>query len=348
MGKLTGARHAVGYWGQNPYKRIRQGDQTAEKIRVLLHDKLRSLGKSAYLYVPVTPDTPGVTACTCVRDTTDQADQPCYTCHGTHYAPGYLRFGHQTLYWASAEAADFTLVGCALDTTIRPHRVLMSAGTTTATVETTDKGFTAPGSDLWSMSTNAMLRAAGNAVTVEFSTDAGTTWYAASEVNNAVVGLSGTGTVRLRITLSRAAAGDKSPAWEVTRLRRPEGENVNRMLLKKSGYAAGEILILRTWAVEQMGLDPARGQQIGHLQDRGWTAPLDFFDVSLTRDTPAVKIRDRDAAGPHPFYELRHGIRAGDRYAIVSVSYNEQFDIFTHQSWADRLTQPGESYGLVW
>ena len=346
--KLRGAGGAVtGYWGNNPYRRIIDAERTPQKIRVLLQDKLRGLGKLAWLYLPVTSTTSGVVACTCVRDSTQQADQPCFTCYGTHYAPGYLRFGSTTLFWASAEAAGFTLAGCALDTTIKPNRVLLNTGATTGTITTTDKAFSNPDAVAWALNTDEMLRATGNTVVVQFSIDAGTNWRASSDINNAIVGLVGTGNVRLRITLTRSAAADKSSAWEITRLRRVRDEHVNRMLLKRPSYLAGQILLLRTWAIEQVGLDAGAGRQVGQMADRGWTAPLDFFDTSLTMDTPSVKIDDRDP-GPHPFYEIAYGIHSGDRYAITGLSFNEQFGLFTHQSWGDRLVQRGESYHLVY
>lgn len=339
---------APGYWGRNPHKRIIAAEHIPGKVRTLLQDKLRGLGKPAYLYLPVVSTTAGVVACTCVRDTTNQADQPCLSCYGAHYAPGYLRFGHSTLFWASAETAGWTLAGCALDTDIRPNRVLMNTGATSCTVTTTDKAFTNPSNATWTTRTDSMLRAAGSTVAVEFSTDAGVSWYPVSEVNNTSVGLLGSGNVRLRITMTRVLAADKTPAWEITRLRRPEPENARATLVRQhTNFSAGQILVLRTWAIEQTAGNPGQGRQVGHLQDRGWTVPLDFFDSSLTADTPAVKIDDR-GAGPHPFYELAYGIHSGDRYAITSLSYNEQLGLFTHQSWADRLAQQGESYHLVY
>ena len=131
--KFPGHPAAVGHWARNPYRRIINGEQIPAKVRVLLQDKMRGMGKPAYLWMPVQSTDAGVVACTCVNDTTGQADQPCYTCYGTKYAPGYLRFAHETLFWASAEASGWTLTNCTLDTTVRPHRVLMDSGATSAT-----------------------------------------------------------------------------------------------------------------------------------------------------------------------------------------------------------------------
>lgn len=317
------------------------------RIRVFLQDKMRALGKPAYLYLPVTPDTPGVIKCSCVDNATTQADQPCYSCYGVHYAPGYLRFGSETLYWASIEPG-WTLTNCALDLEIRPNRILMDAGATAAIIETTDKSVSVAAGLIptWDYDQNSFLRAPGNTVTTEYSKDSGATWIPIDQINNAVNAPKNTDSVRLRITLGRVQATDKSPAFEISRLRRAQTEYLPKQLMRRPDYQAGQILLLRTWVIEQMQLQPALARQTQHLQDRGWTLPLDFFSTALTADTPPAKINNRQA-GPHPFYESHFGVEKGDRYAMTSLSYNEQLGLFTHQSWADRLTQPGESYGLV-
>jgi len=235
-----------------------------------------------------------------------------------------------------------------VDTLVRPNRILIDSGQTSATIESADKAVSvgAGVSPTWTYEQNSFLRATGNSVTTEFSTDSGVTWIPIADINNAANAPTGTDTVRLRITLGRSATTDKSPAFEIARLRRPRPEGVSRQLLRRPDYTAGQILLLRTWVIEQMQLQPGLGRQTQHLQDRGWTLPLDFFDTSLTADTAVVKIENRQA-GPHPFYEMQFGVEKGNRYAMTSLSYNEQLGLFTHQSWADRLTQPGESYGLV-
>jgi hypothetical protein len=77
--------------------------------------------------------------------------------------------------------------------------------------------------------------------------------------------------------------------------------------------------------------------------------PLDFFDITMTRETPACKIGDVDQ-GPHPFYVYTDGIQNGDRFVITKTNYNTGLgtSLFTHQYLVDRLAQRGESCFKVW
>lgn len=314
---------------------------------MFLYDKMRALGKPVHLYLPVHSGTSGAVACTCIGETTRQSDRPCYTCYGAQYAPGFLRFGHQTLFWASAEASGWTLSNCSLDTRIQPHRILLDSNALTGTITTTVKAFTNPKNADWEYQIDSFLRGTGNTVTGTFSTDGGTNWYALADINGAnKPGVDG-GNIQLRVEMTRTAAGDKSPAFEIARIRRAMSENANTLLTDtRSDYSAGQILVLRTWVMEKAGLDAARGRQIDHVSDRGWTLPLDIFDTSITTDTPAVLIDD-STPGPHPWYMRTTGVQQGNRYALTQVSLSEQLGIMTHQTFSDRRAQSGEVYHLV-
>jgi len=346
--KFPGARNAVGYWGRcGPDKLIRY-QQTPESIRVLLEDKLIARGKLVTLWLPVHDTTPGVVPCTCVKDTSKAADQPCLSCYGQRFIPGFLKFMTQTLFWSSAEASSFVLTGCQVDLSIKPNRITLSPSSTSATIVTTDKAYTNPQAALWTVHMDAFDRSPGATVTAEFSTDAGVTYNPIANINNIGVQPVGTGTLRLRITMTRTATTVKSPVFEIARVRRVTVENVNpRLTDQKVNYQPGQIIVARTQVLERFSLEANRGIVADHLQDRGWTSPLDLFDQSLTHDTPPCRIDEGFGAGPHPFYEYSDGVLQGTRYPIVQLAWNEQIGVFTQQSWADRRAQPGEVYNLV-
>ena len=186
-----------GHWG-NPWRRI-EGDQTADKVRVRLEEKLMARGVPAWLYLPVTSGTPGVVACTCEKDTTQNHDRACNECYGRGLVPGFERFLHETIHFGSSESASYTLVGCTRDLRIKPHRILMDTGITSATIETQDKAYSNADSDSWSTQTDAFLRDTGNTVTTEFSTDAGGSWFNVSLINGANQPV-GAGNIRFRVT----------------------------------------------------------------------------------------------------------------------------------------------------
>jgi hypothetical protein len=136
--KLRGSPYAIGAWS-NPFKRLECGEE-ASKVRVLLEDKLIARGRWADFWLPVTPKTPGIVACTCVKESAQIAERTCLTCHGTKFAPGFTRFLHQTHFWCSAEAASFTLTNTALDTsTKKAHVISLAPNALTGTITTSAK-----------------------------------------------------------------------------------------------------------------------------------------------------------------------------------------------------------------
>lgn len=364
--KVTGYANAVGNWS-NPWKRI-EADQTPAKVRAWLTDKLIARGKLVGLWLPVDASTEGVVACTCVKDTTETGDRRCLTCYGTKFAPGYLKFMHDTNFWCSAEADDFTLTDVEVSTLKKVNVLTLVDGATTGIIETQDKTFANPRLVDWTLRLDAFTRSVDATLTLEWSINAGDDWNAVTLTAPATGAYGHTGTIdavdifdpddvdevplttgdiRFRVTMTRASADDLTPAFEILRMRRTTPENNNRLIVRnRPDYSAGKVLILRTWVQEQDSLEANRGRVTEHQADRAWTAPLDWFNTALTAETSAVRVKD--AAGPHPFYEYSSGAQAGTRYAVVSVSYNEQYGIFTHQALNDRRTQDGEHYWLVY
>lgn len=353
--KFRTHRAAPGMWS-NPFSRI-EAEDIPSRVRVHNEDQLIARGKWVGLWVPVGATDSGVVACTCTKNTTENADRACLTCYGTKFAPGYRKFKHQTLFACSAQANTFTLTGVEVSTTKKVHLLALGAGETTGVIETPDYAYTNPLNLAWNVRIDAFLRAAGQTLVFEWSDDAGATWtptgltaptapafgYTGAIAANLLIG---TGNVRFRMTMTRTSAGDLSPTFEIVRVRRTMSENDNRLIkCSRRDFQSGDVLILRTWVMEQDSLDPSRGRLVDHNSDRAWTSPLDWFDTSLGPEVAVDRIEDQ--LGPHPFYQYSTGVQAQTRYVINQVSYNENFGRLTRQVWDDRRSQPGENYWLV-
>lgn len=338
--------NAVGYWGSEGTWRITRNEEIPEKMRVELQDKLLARGLRVHLWLPVNGSYEGAISCTCTKDTTSTAERLCFTCFGTKFAPGFYKFQHQLIFASSASAEDYTLTDCTLDRVLKPNRIMMNAGATSATIETSAFAYTNPNELDWTTHTEGFVRATGSTVVVEFSTDAGVTYTNITDINGINKPVA-TGNVQFRITLTRLSASDASPAWEITRLQRPARENVNKVLKRlRPDMVAGEILVLRTQTMERVSVDSARGVVTEHKSDRTWTSPLDWFDSTLSKNVPAARIADADA-GLHPFYEYTGGVQLGTRYALTQINYNETLGVFTHQSFSETRAQAGEPYAFV-
>jgi hypothetical protein len=343
--KFNGYNAAKGYWGRSPWERI-ECEQTAAKIRVLESDEVLARGVQVFLYLPVISTTPGAIPCTCVKDGNSVADRPCESCYGTKFIPGYHRFQSETLFAASAQYASFTLTNVVLDTTKKPNRLALIPSAVTGTIITPDQPYTNPAGLDWETRVNEYVRDPGNTVLTEFSTNAGGTYTNITAING-VNKPTGTGNIRFRVTLTRAAITDKSPVFEIVRIRRVLAENVNpQILTARPDFKPGRILILRTWVQERASSDVGRGLNVDWVSDGSWTLPLDFFDITLTHDTPPCKIDDLDP-GTHPFMQHDYGIRSGERLVMTQFNYNEALGLFTRQAFQERRAQANESYGLV-
>lgn len=362
--KFNKAHLAVGLWSSP--NRLIKTLQIPERIRVMQQDQLILLGRVVSLYLPVAWDSPGVVPCTCKKDTTNNSERLCITCFGTGYSPGYERFLHQTIHFSSSEASNFTLTNTEVSTLKKVNTIALSAGQLSGTVTTQNKAYNnTPGKD-YEVKLDAYRRADSQMITLEFSIDSGSTWndVTLTKVPGpldpslpfigfgftgtiAGVNITGSGNIKFRVTMTRASANDPAPHFEIVRARRVLSEHSNPLILKqRPDYTHGNILLLRTFTSEQDSLDSSRGRLTDHLGDRSWTAPLDFFDTSLTHDTPACRITDY--AGPHAFYEHVTGVQATNRYVMTKTNTSEQFGVFTYQDFDDRRVGNGEAYQLVW
>lgn len=339
--KVPGSPGAVGYWGRSPWERI-QAEQTPAKIRALLQDKLVARGQPVWLWLPVTSGT----QCTCRKEANLANDRPCPECYGTGFVPGYTRFLHETLFYTASQGdSAATLTDVELDTSFKPNYLRLVNGATTGTLVTDPLPYSNIPGDPWEARSEHYLRAAGNDVTVEYSINGGAAWLPVDGMSPpASVGM-----MQFRVTLTRAAASDRSPAWSAVRARhvRSQDYNVPQLTNIRGNLETGQILFLRPWIVQQMMSDTGRGAYTEFMGDRSWTAPLDFFDTSITADTPAARIPDEEP-GPHPFIEYTSGIKESERIVLTSFKWNEELGIFSHQSFDERRALRNESpYQLV-
>lgn len=338
---------AVGYWG-DPSCRF-AAEAIGDKELAALQDDLLMMGRPMSLWLPVAPTDAGVVRCTCFKDTKSTSDTRCLTCYGTQYAPGYRRFMHETLFWSSAEYASFTLAGVERDTSIKPNRLRLSANALTGTITTQDKPFSNLLGASWEYDVAAFRKTPTDTIGVEVSVDSGVTWTALTPAFAAA----GLGQARLRVTLTRAALTTEPPDFEIARLRHPQPDRLSPLVRDGransvlGAVAAGQVLVLRSAQRERV----YRQQQLGRLldwsADRGWTAPLNFYDVTIARDTPAARLTDRNAGG-HPFLQQDYGVLTGERIAVLDLLVSEQVGTFLRQDWSDRIVQAGETLRLVW
>lgn len=341
--KIRNAHLAVGHWSRDLHCRIQQ-EQTAEKLKALLWDKLLATGRRVSLWLPVRDSTPGLVDCTCVKDTRQASDFRCMSCYGTKSIPGFVKFLHETIFFSSAEFAGFTLTNVEIDRSIKPNRLRLTSAATTGTIITPDKAFTNPEGAAWEYQVAAFRKTATDTITVEYSTDAGATW-----TNITALSLTGSGNVRFRITLTRAALTTDSPDFEILRIRRAAPERMTAQSKKRADLEPGQILLLRTWVVEQTMRQVGMGRQTEFQNDQSWTADLAMFDSSIPENGPLGLINDRDA-GPHPLFQHVSGVTADHRFVITQISHDDQIDdVFLHQAFAERRAQDGELYvSLVW
>lgn len=319
--KVKGASSAVGYWGRNINRRI-DSEQTPEKIRALLQDKILSRGKDVFLWQEVTIDTAGSISCSCVKDTTDRADINCASCYGIKLIPGYHKFGHETLFMSSISPA-ITLSNISLDTDIKPYRLLISSGQLTGSITSSRLQYINNLNKDWDFRGDAASIKDTNTIAFSFSTD-GVNFFPIEEINDAGKKPTGIGGIYLRVSMSRTAIDDRSPEFEILRVRH-------------SKLVEPTIKILRP-QVSEMPSWMQYGRRIENLSERFWTSPLDFFDPTIPVNTPAARIKD------NAIYERITGINQGNRYVTTKPMYDEEFGIFTQQSFETRRSQNEEIY----
>jgi len=323
-------------WDPNPAQTF-EGWKIGPQIRGLHQSKLQHMGYPAELWQPST-DGP---TCSCVKETNQSAVRECPSCFGVGKLPGFNKFLHKTTYFDHSEFDEFVSTSnVELNRSSKPNRVTLIKGAFSGSFVTQFKTLeNGPVSQNWEVDVRFKTPNQGT-VNVEFSTD-GINFYHLSQINgpNRPVGNS---QIQFRVTLTRSSTTARSPEFSIIRVRRQAYENVNFDIVRsrectRNPMSPGDILVLWDWQSTTPVLSDAQGVVREEVK-KVWTAPLDFFDVSISADTPPAAIKDLQA-GPHPFLKFKTGIEAEHIFVLTQGAYSEQLHVFSYQSFQARRPQ---------
>lgn len=328
--------HAPGYWGGDPNTRI-QAEFVPDKVLSLNYDKILAMGLPFALWREASFIQDGLSNCSCFKDTAKQPDIPCQTCYGTGFIPGYFKHGTRN-YWAASVDPGWTLSGMILDKQNRPFRFMLDPAATTGTATSANQLINITGKlALWESKAEAFTRDGGanSTVLVEGSVDNGVTWFGLQFLDSQAASAT---QLRFRVTMTRTDVNVKSPMFEIVRARFPIWLDLANRIVDEPVIRA-----IPTW-LEESEYRERYGDKLEAKNNKFWTLPMAFFDLSLTLDEPKSRIQD-DA-----FVEVRYGGEKGFRYALVDFAYSDTFDKFTRQEFGTRKVTgtpgklPGEHY----
>ena len=320
MGCKVKGSSVPAFWGRSASARV-EAENIPAKFKALLIDKIESRGKSAFLWQQVTSAYSGNIFCSCNKDTTKRSDITCSSCYGAKLIPGYFKFAHETKF-VSSISPGLVLTNTQINTDIKPSRILLAPTALTGTIVSTALLYYNPNEYDWDYKIDVANILNTNSIIVEFSTN-GTLYYPIANINNLGIKPIGTGNIYIRVTLSRTILTDRSPEFEIFRIRHQKVNNPYIKILRP------QITELPFWM--------AYGQRIENLGERFWTVSLDVFDSSIIPDTPQAQILENS------FYALIKGINAGVRFVTGKLSYSDQIGIFTSQSFETRRVQENEA-----
>lgn len=317
-------KSAVGYWGRNPRK-LFDGYDSADRVIALHIDKLMLMGLPYAVWREAATVITNPTLCSCFKDTSKQADINCLSCYGSGRLPGYLKFGTSN-WWQASINPGWTLTNMELDTVNRPSRLQLIPGQLTGTAVTPDIAVSmATKIGAWESAFAGFTRDNGVASTflVEFSVDAGATWFT---LNNANLEARGVFTaIRFRVSMTRAIATVKSPMFEIVRIRFSTIGDV----MGGDPILEPVIRMLPSWDTQQE-VRQNFGTRTNAEGRRMWTIPLNFFDTTVLPNTTQARLFD------DVILECRFGAEVGFRYAVNQFRYSDQFGIFTRQEFEVR------------
>ena len=326
---------AVGYWGRDIYMRI-NAEQEQAKQRVLLMNQIQAGGMRFDLWQTVESGQ----QCSCYKEINRSADDKCMACHGRRYVPGYLKFGHETL-WMSAVDTDVTFTDTEITTEFKSSKVVLSTGALSGTVESGDKAFsrTATGS-VWESDVQTYIRIAGQSdVTVEYSLDSGATWL---DISGLAAANPASGVIRFRATLTRTSLAVFSPLFEIVRTRyatidvaaeQPDGT-----------FRMGPwVLLMRSVPVEKR-IKNEHGDRLNQDNTKVWTSGLAMFDSAIAAGSTAELLRDN-----HVVFRALDGVQVGSTYKITDWQLSDPMGyILVQQTFTLRYTDPVGPYNLIW
>lgn len=272
--------------------------------------------------------------CSCYKQTSKQPDGKCRSCYGTGIVPGYTKFGYHEHHVAAIDPA-VVLVGTSLYTEFTPYRLQLSTGATSGTITSPVFVVGAPGivasvNPVQYRIDSYLRQPAGTSVTVEVSVNAGA-YVAISTLPGLSVAAGGT--LQFRVTLARASASDKSPFFEMLRVRYARLDDPFIRILKGRPT--------RTRSREGMGVQDSEGNL------RWWTVPLRHFDDLVAQDPDVVVPPEANLIQQKAFIEFREGVHVGVRWDLTSFDYDDPKGIFISQGFSCRRPQRDEIVGQV-
>ena len=329
---------AVGYWGRDIFRRV-LAEQEQAKQRALLADQVFAGGIRTELWKGLVSGT----QCACHKLTNQASDRKCMACHGTGYVPGYQKFGYNTLYMSAVDTGN-VLTNVRVTTEFKSSKIELSPAALTGTIVSPDKPFTrSVATSVWAAQATTYVRIAGHSsVTVEFSTNSGTTWANVSTLSTANPT---SGNIRFRATLTRDSVSILSPLFEIVRARY---ETIPYSHEQADGsYRGGP------WILLMRSIPVARRTKNEHadlpMQDNltAWTSGMSMFDPSITIGSTDELIRT-DENMPF-FFRIMDGVNAARRYVATTVAPSDPFStIIVQQTFALRYADPVGPYSQVW
>jgi hypothetical protein len=214
------------------------------------------------------------------------------------------------------------LINVKVDNEIKPHRIILDDLQLSGLITSSRIQYSNPLGLNWEYKIDAPNIKATNLISVSFSLD-GINFYPIEDINgpNKPIGIGG---IYIQISLSRESVEDRSPEFQIIRLRHPNSLNPYIKILRPN---VNEIPALMQY-----------GGRVENVGERFWTMPLSYFDSSIPEDTALARIIE------NAFYSRVDGIQAGTKFVITKLMFNEEFGKFTHQSFEPRRVQPEEVY----
>lgn len=332
---------ATGYWGRDIYRQV-IADQQYDKQRALLFDKLMVGGLRTELWIGVESGE----QCACYNESHRASDRKCGTCHGVGTVPGYLKFGHDTV-WMSSTDTDITLTGLEITNKFKSSKVQLTSGTLSGTIESGDKAFsrTASGA-VWEYDESSFIRIDGDSsVTVEYSIDAGSTW---EDIADLVTNNPASGSIRFKATLTRTSSSILSPLFEIVRARYG---SIDLEGTRRSPGDSDECVDQYGPWIYVMNEKPLQNyikSDYGDLPTytmKFWTMGLASFDSSLV-----VNSTDELLEGPSVAFRFLDGALANERkYVMTNWQMSDPGAyMVTIQTFTMRVADEVGPYSLLW
>ena len=267
--------------------------------------------------------------CSCYKQTSKQSDNKCRSCYGTGIIPGYTKFGYIE-YSISSIDPSLVLSDVSLFTDFTPFRLQIAptklTGTITSPVITIGSTGVAASVNPFQFKAETYLRQpSGTSVSVEVKKNTGA--YASISTLPSMSVVAGD-TLQFRVTLTRTSTSDKSPFFEILRVRYPRLDEPFIRVLKGRPT--------RTRSRDPYGVTDSDGNT------RWWTVPLRHFDSQVSQDPDVVTPPEDNIIQQKAFIEFREGVHTGLRFDLVNFEYSDPKGIFISQVFSSRHLQRDE------